>query len=566
MCGYLCIISKNKKIYEIPNSLLKHRGPDSTSLINYKNFTLQHWRLSIIDLTKTSNQPIQDDKSIFAYNGEVYDYQEIAERYKLNVKSDTWLVKHILDRPNGLNEVYQMEGFFSFISISKVENQIIGARDIFGKKPLYYYIDSDVAIFASEEKAIIPFIKKIDINKKSISEYLLYKDNFFGKTYFKGIKELVPGSSFLFNVKDWKLSLSDTWENYYKTDFKEKLKIKNDYSLDFNNQFFIKKYIQSAIKRRMKCDVPVQIALSGGVDSALIANFASKSKNIIRAINVSFDSDLDESSRAEFISSKFELSFKKINFNISQFENQLKEAIIKNNAPLSHPHYLAVSILCEEAKKHGKVLLTGEGADELFLGYSHYENFNGSFAFREYLTTKEENLFINKKDLSKPSFSKIRFDTNIKDLRKTALHSVTNSRDLEIKTHLLSLLRRNDRMSMAHSVEIRSPFLDHNLYSYVLNNVDINELAINRKSQLKDLFHYLNPGMLTFEKKIGFTIPFDKNFPKIILGNNAKIWLNKALNYLDKNLDLKIKDQKEISPRLGWSLLNIGCFLDSIKN
>ena len=181
------------------------------------------------------------------------------------------------------------------------------------------------------------------------------------------------------------------------------------------------------------------------------------------------------------------------------------------------------------------------------------------------MTTKEENLFINKKDLSKPSFSKIRFNSNIKDLRKNALHSVTNSRDLEIKTHLLSLLRRNDRMSMAHSVEIRSPFLDHNLYRYVLNNVDSNELAINRKNQLKDLFHHLNPGMLTFDKKIGFTIPFDKNFHEIMSGNNSKIWLNKALNFLEENLDLKIKDQKKISPRLGWSLLNIGCFLDSIK-
>ena len=566
MCGYLCIVSNSKNKYKISSELLNHRGPDSTSVINYKNITLQHWRLSIVDLTNKSNQPIEDDRSIFAYNGEVYDYKKIAKNYKLKVKSDTWLVKNILERSNGLNELYQMEGFFSFVSISKATNQLIGARDIFGKKPLYYYIDNDIAIFASEEKAIIPYIKKVKINKKSIAEYLLYKDNFFGKTSFKGIKELVPGSSFFFNVKEWKLSLTETWKNYYEIEFKEKLKTKNNYSLNDNSQSLVGKYIQSATERRLECDVPVQIALSGGIDSALIANFSSKSKNVIRAINVSFDSNLDESSRAEHIANKFELNFKKIKFDISQFENELKQAIIINNAPLAHPHYLAVLMLCKEAQKLGKVLLTGEGADELFFGYNHYENFSGSFAFREYLTYEEENLFIDKKNLSELPFSKIRFDSNIKNLRKVALHSAANSRDLEIKTHLLSLLRRNDRMSMAHSVEIRSPFLDHNLYRYVLNNISSKELIANRKDSLKNLFNQINPGMLTFDKKIGFTIPFDENFHKIMVGSNSKIWLSKALNFLEENLDLKIKDDKKVTPRLGWSLLNIGCFLDSMKN
>ena len=117
MCGYLCIISRSKNEYKISSQLLNHRGPDSTSVINYRNITLQHWRLSVIDLTDKSNQPIEDDRNIFAYNGEVYDYKKIAKNYNLKVKSDTWLVKNILDRSNGMNELYQMEGFFSFVSI-----------------------------------------------------------------------------------------------------------------------------------------------------------------------------------------------------------------------------------------------------------------------------------------------------------------------------------------------------------------------------------------------------------------------------------------------------------------
>ena len=159
MCGFLCIVRKNKEIIDsysknIPENLYTNRGPDFTSELIFENIQLRHWRLSIVDLSKNSNQPIEDENSIFVYNGEIYDYQNILNNTGEQFKSDTLAVKHLIQDYNGINTLYSLPGFFALLYISKDKGSIFGSRDIFGKKPLFYFINKDVAIFSSDERGI----------------------------------------------------------------------------------------------------------------------------------------------------------------------------------------------------------------------------------------------------------------------------------------------------------------------------------------------------------------------------------------------------------------------------
>jgi len=573
MCGFVCIVRKNKdsktsNLDQIPNDLLSHRGPDFTSEVQYENISIRHWRLSIVDLTESSNQPIVDEKYIFVYNGEVYDYKKIIKQSGIDINSDTLAVRSLVDSTKGMNQLYSSPGFFSFLLISKEKKTVFGSRDIFGKKPLFYFIDDDVAIFSSEERGIFPFVGEKKINKDSLKEYFLYKDTFNGKSFFNGIQEIPPGSNFLFDKKSWSIKFSDSWENYYKRDFSENFSniFPTSYFDKEDINFSLEKNLEEAIDRRLSCDVPVQIGLSGGIDSTLVAILAAKSNfsdNINKAINVSFLDGIDESHEAKKTSRSLNLNFTKINFEISNFIEMMKFAVKNFNGPLSHPHSLAVLEMCKEVRKSGKVLLTGEGADELFFGYNQYNNFNdNSFAFREYLTPLEEKSFTHKTRSIKNAFDEIRKDS-ILELGKKANKSEYNSRDLEIKTHLISLLKRNDRMGMAHSVEIRCPFLDHNIFKFIYN-MDQDKLLSEKKNYLRKAVYKLYPELSYERKKLGFIVPYDKNYLEIIQHYEGKRWVENAIDYIRDNFKISLIDKKSLTPRISWTMLNIGCFLDNI--
>ena len=250
------------------------------------------------------------------------------------------------------------------------------------------------------------------------------------------------------------MTILKSWADYYNCDFIENFSnFKNKKNTEKIKNNKLKKEINNAVTRRLTSDVPVQIGLSGGLDSTLITALAAESNfshSINRAINVSFEQGIDESVEAKITSESLGINFAKVNFQTDNFLELMKSAVKNFDGPLSHPHSLAVYQICREARNSSKVLITGEGADELFYGYDHYIKFNNfSFAFREYLTAREEYLYDNNKSSSKTPFDDMR-KNSIKNLRKKAIQSEYQSRDLEIKTHLLSLLKRNDRMGMAH--------------------------------------------------------------------------------------------------------------------
>ncbi len=561
MCGFICVVKKNspkkKKKTIINKKLLEHRGPDFSKEINYKNISFRHWRLSIIDLTEYSNQPIVDGDNIFLYNGELYDYKEVGNKYKVKENGDTHTFFSILRQENGLEKLQKQQGFFSFLIYNKKINLLKGGRDRFGKKPLYYFINRKLAIFSSEEKGILSFLKSISIDFNSIMEYFLYKTTFYGKTFFKNILEIPPGSSFKFDIKTWDFQTSINWSDYYSQDL-SKTFFPNRFDNTISEDNNIEDMLTEAVNRRIKCDVPVQIALSGGIDSTTISALAKASEfnyNILRSITLGFDIGIDESKIALEISSKLNLANQIITFNSNEFLNLLEITIKKMESPLDHPHAIGYYILTKEAGKKGKVLITGEGADELFYGYNHYNNFRGrSFAFREYLQKEDENIFKGK------VFNSIRDHAMIGRYRKHAIKSYQNSRNFELKTHLISLLKRNDKMSMANSVEIRAPFLDQKIISYALN-FDQNRIIKSRKSFIKDIAKNLVPNLPEFGKKNGFRVPFDENFNDIKKSDRGKHYIKLALDQI-KNITGVGYDNCNLNPRVGWSLVNIGCFLN----
>jgi len=568
MCGFVCLVKREyKKDKFISKDLLEHRGPDYTNEINFESVSIRHWRLSIVDLSKNSNQPLLKNNYIFVYNGEIYNYKDISRKYfNKTYTSDTHLFLELLTSGQ-IEKIKNCSGFFSYLLLDKSKMIISGGRDILGQKPLYYFIDNDYAIFASEESAIVKLLNSnLKINKKSLISYLYFKSIFFGNTIFSNIKELPPGSSFKFDIKNWRFEKDYDWNNYYSLPLREQI----------NSEFLDTPYIQNckltipkiintisdSINSRFKCDVPLQLALSGGVDSTLIANLIAKNpnlqKNFIRALTVGFNHKFDESKNALHSSSQLKLKHEILKFQNEDFLELLRLAIRYQSSMLEHPHSLSYFLLCREARKKGKVLMTGEGADELFFGYEHYNNkFCNSFAFRPYLDFKK---YFHKNKANLQIYFKDEFS-----LRKKALEDKYKSRDLEFKTHLLGLLKRNDRMSMSNSVEIRAPFLDLRLINLVLNNKDPN---LNGFYQKKYFEKYLEKAINYYKKpskKIGFYVPFDDWY---LTNQNNKFLRNiidTGIETLYDICDLDIINKDLIEPKFGWILVNVGLFVEEFQ-
>ena len=225
MCGFICIVKKPGQCsIPIPKSLLDHRGPDSTEEIHSDSFSVRHWRLSIVDLSSYANQPIQDDKFIFAYNGEIYNYSEISKKYfSQSHSSDSHLFFDLLKSGN-FKKLQNASGFFSFILYDKKNLTLTGGRDFLGKKPLFYYLDKETLIIASAETSIYKLLnKKNNLNNRAILSYLYFKNLHFGDSYFEDIVEIPPGSHFEFDLKKWEFKSSFEWSTYYEIPLKERI-------------------------------------------------------------------------------------------------------------------------------------------------------------------------------------------------------------------------------------------------------------------------------------------------------------------------------------------------------
>lgn len=558
MCGYVFVTVRNKKTFGIDQHLLRHRGPDHSEEINLDWCRARHWRLSIQDLTSHSNQPYSNQDNSLVYNGELYNFRDIGEcLYSKSFQSDTQLLFHSLEQQD-FESIRNESGFYSFLFIDRLNRKFFGARDHFGKKPMYFYYDNDLLIVASEDSSVRTvaeqYGKKILIDNSAIKHYFEYKDLHFGRTFLKGVRELAPGSTLEFDFDSWNLAEGTSWKEYYlsKPFYKKENRGSQIISNSENSFSALKTNLFNTVEKRFLADVPVQIALSGGVDSTLLALIAKfKDKFFSRALTVSSSSRPSELNKSEFLCDSFSIEQSVIDFDALDVLELLKESILAQGGPLSHPHALAVYALTKEAARQGKVLITGEGADELMYGYEHHKNENATFAFIQHNNPKE--YF----EISRSGLNEIdEIFSNDKIFENNDL------RDLEVKTHLLSLLRRNDRISMRNSLELRSAYLDFKLFETVTDLQEFGHLSRGKESLARIIKTFFSQYEVDKEK-IGFYVPFDEWFKKHTeVDSSLNAIIERALSFLQDELKWSLKEGIKVENKLAWTLVNIGIFLD----
>ena len=540
MCGIVGFIDKSKdkkKIIKDMADLIIHRGPDSDGYYVDDNIALGFRRLSIIDLG-TGSQPIfnEEKDKVIIFNGEIYNYQIIkedllAKGHKFTTKADTEVILHGYEE-YGEKILNKLRGMFSFVIYDIKTKELFGARDFFGIKPFYYYIDDDVFMFGSEIKSFLgnPNFKK-EFNKEMLPLYLSFQYSALEDSFFKNVYKLKPGC--YFKYKDGKFKL----EKYYNLE----LEPYEDRSFD-DFKDGIRDLLNDSVEAHKVSDVEVGSFLSSGVDSSLIATISSVNKTFTVGWDNNNYSEIDY---AKDLSKKIKV--KNISKKISKSEYFEKFPMIQYymDEPLADPSAIALYFVAEIASKHVKVCLSGEGADEIFGGYNIYQepftvswyykipfpirkfigvlatpfrNHSGfnflirrgkkiedryignAFIFDTYEIDKVLNYKSNKKytDLTKPYYKHCK---NYDDVMKMQY--------IDFNFWLVGdILLKADKMSMANSLEVRVPYLDRVLVDYARHlptKYKVNEKVT--KYAFREVAKEVLDKKVANKKKLGFPVP-----------------------------------------------------------
>jgi len=362
MCGIAGFYGlEDKALLNKMTSALNHRGPDDEGYYSDKLVSLGHRRLSIIDLSKKGKQPMFNETKnvVVIFNGEIYNYPllkvELEKKgHKFESMSDTEVIVHGYEE-YGENICEKLEGMFAFALWDLRKRKLLIARDHIGEKPLYYYIKDDKLVFSSEIKSIlVDESVSREVDMQNLADYLELRYSSGERTMFSGIKKVLPG----------------TCITYEKGEFKER----KFYTLPEHNEEIkpdkeiVGKLIENAVKKRLASDVPLGVFLSGGLDSSAIVAHMSKFKEKIKTFSVGFGEVNDELKYARIVAEKFNTNHKEIILNKDVLGN-LPRVIWHFDEPIADPAAIPTYLLAKEVSKHVKVVLSGEGGDEVFGGY-----------------------------------------------------------------------------------------------------------------------------------------------------------------------------------------------------
>ena len=614
MCGILGVFNLDGKIIDKESTILmgnelNHRGPDGDGNYFEKNFGLIHKRLAILDTSKNGNQPMhsKDGNWVIIFNGCIYNFKELREEliskgHTFNSESDTEVIVEGLSA-FGIKYFERFNGMFAIGAWNKKEKKLYLSRDRYGIKPLYYWFDSNKIVFASEIKAIIKHPEyKIDVDLDALNEYFTFQNIFSFNTLFKGINMLPPANTVKVD-SNTKSIIHNSWWDFDFT---------IDKDLDFQSSMKqTKSLFEQAIKRQMISDVPVGSYLSGGMDSGSITAIASKYVDRLPTFTCGFDmnevsgreSNFDERRDAELMANHFKTE---------QYEQVMNAGDIRWSLPkivyhledlrvgMSYPNFYIARL----ASKFVKVCLQGTGGDELFGGYPwrYYKVFD-SLSQKDFLNqyydfwqrlvpdNKKRELFTDQVlkniDLKAPRsvFERV-FTFNDKLKYNSPQEHINNSMYFEIKTFLSALFLVGDKLSMAHGLEERFPFMDNDLVDFAMKipieyklgdlekqieRIDENkerkkniylEYSDGKNILRKAMNHYI-PKKIIERKKQGFSSPDESwyrgenaNFIKEILLDKNTV----STKYIKKSFIERIIDEhlnKNINHRLLiWSFLN----------
>ncbi len=567
MCGLVGYCGPNKETekLQIMTESIKRRGPDDFGYYESTGIGFGFRRLSIIDLT-TGHQPLSnEDETVWVMlNGEIYDFQKIREDlvslgHKFRTESDTEIIIHGYEQW-GEDVFKKIDGMFAIAIWDYRKSKLLLARDRLGKKPLYWTIQNDTLWFASELKAFINAnVFKKEIDNESIYQYFRLDYIPTPKTIFKDVWKLEPAT--FISYKNNAVSKNKFWSP-------EKIDLENispENALDK-----VRSAIDIAVKKRLVSDVPVGLFLSGGLDSTVIAESASRQKSGLEAFTLGFeDSSYDETINAKKIAESFELKHRVEIMSDTKALEILEEAVNVLDEPLADPSILPQLLISKFTKQNVTVCLSGDGGDELLLGYQHIkahiilERF--SFLNNKILSLMSKILSIVPSNSKYFSFgfiaqrfsrgltTKDRLERDIlwrgafknedinKFLNKRVLEKINRNSPTQIMTQYENEYSKNrswsgwsfsylrtflmdcvmvkvDRATMWYGLESRAPLLDSNVVTLLLNLPDKYKLG-----------EYRNKGL--FKKLLKDKVPDEiLNAPKHGFGMPVARWLNQNLS------------------------------------
>ena len=579
-------ITINKKIFKKALDLQTHRGPDNSGVYQDDNFIFGHRRLSIIDLDFHAKQPMisKCGNYVLVFNGEIYNYQEIRKKliqkgYKFNTSSDTEVLLNSYIE-YGIKCIDRFIGMFAFAVFDKLKDEYYIVRDRLGIKPLYYYKDDEKFIFSSEIKSILALDIKKELNKEAVSSYMSFRYPVLNDTFFKDIFSLSP-AHYIY-IKNKKVEIKEYWNIADKS---------KEQQNDRGEKYYIDKLreiLESSVKYRMISDVPFGSFLSGGVDSSVItAIMAKNSKERIKTFTIGFEEEgFNEFKYASLIAEKYNTNHKEIILSGKNYIETMEKLINYKDAPLSVPNEVPLYLMSKELKRYITVVLSGEGADEIFGGYGRI--FRSPYDYERMKNidnldlTKEEKEELSKNFIKKYGVKSFRNEIehffNIYsytpfEMKKELLHSSLNLEEIEKKLenkflryfdeledesyynkimyvfekiHLVGLLHRVDMTTMATSVEARVPFVDHRLVEFAFTipikyklkwtNKEKSKTIMSDKISenydipkyiLKKSYEDMIPEKILHRKKMGFPVPLNEWFGGDFNSYAKDILLNK---------------------------------------
>ncbi|MEK9634074.1 MAG: asparagine synthase (glutamine-hydrolyzing), partial [Opitutae bacterium] len=561
-------LANGEKVLKCMGELLAHRGPDGegTWMDDVGKVGLAHRRLSIIDLSSAGAQPMKGrDGTIITLNGEIYNYLELQgslnENWDFASESDTETVLAAYHK-YGEDCVDHLRGMFSFAVWDDQKQRFFCARDRFGIKPFYYVVVDGVFYFASEAKALLPVLPDIETDPEAMAEYLTFNFVIGENTLFKGVKQLLPGHGLA--IEGGELRTWRYWDVNYQVDW------------DHGEEWFqdqLRSLLDDSIDVHLRSDVPVGAYLSGGIDSSLMAILAAEkdaqNRETFHGRFLEYPG-YDESNFAQMASDQIGGNLNIIDITHKDFEENLRKVIYHLDYPVAGPGSFPQYMVSKLAAEKVKVVLGGQGGDEIFGGYARYllayfeqcinAAIDGTYKDGNFVVTIEsivpnlgilreykpmmrefwrEGLFGNLEDryfrlvdrssdmdkeidwtaLDKPrvfdSFREIFL--NKSNVRKGAYFD--HMTHFDFKTLLPALLQVEDRMSMAHGLESRVPLLDHGLVERIATaSAEVKFSGGNMKHLIKKSYEGVLPdGIVNRRDKMGFPVPL-----KEWLGNPLK--------------------------------------------
>ncbi|MCP4712962.1 MAG: asparagine synthase (glutamine-hydrolyzing) [Planctomycetes bacterium] len=609
MCGIAGVVNYAKFNLQKVVDHLRHRGPDDQRIYYHRNIALIHTRLAIQDIAG-GGQPMHYGPYTIIFNGEIYNHKELRQQLDVGylTNSDTETLLHLFARYRE-KCLDMLDGMFAFAVLNREDHTIFLARDRAGKKPLYIYQDDDHVMFASELNAIRAIISP-EIDQKSICQFMRLMEFFRGRTPYKNVTEVEPGSWVRIDAAENKIERGTWWRIF---DFySNPAEVSEEKALEE-----VDRRLRQSVQRRLESsDLEVGIFLSGGIDSSLITAIAAEYQDRLKTFTVSFAGSYNEAPLAQLTADKFGTDHTEIAINYDSLNDDLETILGNYGEPFADSSAVPSYYVSQAAKKHLTVILNGDGADELFGGYRRYVPFGRTDFFKlprairllargmaKVAPLPHEKMSVYNygyrladlagrsgyagylsaaRDVFEGYQEYIEADDDYMDeiedifetINNTSFSGLRKIMNLDFDTFLPDdLLVKMDIATMAHSLEGRSPFLGKDLLEYAPTLPDGYKVrGQTTKYILRKLAGKYVPAEIADQPKRGFEVPLKQwiegQLKEMIfdyLGGDSFSSRLVRPKFISKLLEKQVRISDEKRARILWLLLSLEIWFNKTR-